>query len=83
MCIILQVNVFLGTLELHETAKHKGQFSLFNYLVLGHTKHNSVSGKNCQSATPEPFSTTRSISFREHQATASRVPGMDTGCGFC
>ncbi len=41
--IIFQVNALLWALELHESAKHKDHFALCYYLVLGHTKCNSVS----------------------------------------
>ncbi len=40
---------FLGncTLELQDSAKRKGRAALFNCLVLGHTKYNSVRRVNC------------------------------------
>jgi hypothetical protein len=36
--IIMQVNAVLETLDLTESAQRKGHFSLYNGLVLGHTK---------------------------------------------
>ncbi len=42
ICIIFQVTALLGTLELQDSAKRKGHFALFNFLVLGHTKYNCV-----------------------------------------
>jgi hypothetical protein len=40
--IIVQVNALLETLDLTESAQHKGHFSLYNCLILGHTKYNGV-----------------------------------------
>ena len=39
---ILQVNALLETLEWTDSAQRKGHFSLYNCLVLGHTKYNGV-----------------------------------------
>ncbi len=39
---ILKVTALLRTLEQKQLAKHKGHFALFNFLVLGHTKHSGV-----------------------------------------
>ena len=36
----------------------------------------------CLLVTLEPFLTTCETSFREHQATAGRVPATDAGCGL-
>jgi hypothetical protein len=40
--IILQVNALLETLDLTDSVQRKGRFSLYNSLVLGHTKYNGV-----------------------------------------
>ena len=45
--IILQVDALLKTLELHGSAQHKGHFSLFNCLVIGHTKYKGVQRVYC------------------------------------
>ncbi len=37
--LFLQVNALLRTLELQESAQRKGNFALFNCLVIGHTKY--------------------------------------------
>jgi hypothetical protein len=37
-----QVQALLGTLELQDSARGKSHFSLYNCLVLGHTKYNGV-----------------------------------------
>ncbi len=39
-----QVNALIQTLELQESAQRKGHFSLFNSLVLGHTKYRRTTG---------------------------------------
>jgi hypothetical protein len=40
--IVSQINALLGTLELQESAKHKGHFALFDGLGRVHTKYNDV-----------------------------------------
>jgi hypothetical protein len=42
-----QVTALLWMLELQDSAKYKGHFALFNCLVLGHTKYNSVQRVYC------------------------------------
>jgi hypothetical protein len=44
---MLQVDALLKPLELQESAQYKGQFALFNCLVLGHTKYNGVQRVYC------------------------------------
>ena len=53
--IIVQVNALLDTLELTDSALHKGQFSLYNYLVLGHTKYSGVQQVYCNPFSAKPF----------------------------
>ncbi len=43
--IIVKVNALLETLDLTESAQRKGHFSLYNCLILGHTKYNGVQGQ--------------------------------------
>ena len=45
--IILQVTALLATLELQDSARHKGHFALYNCLVLGHTKYSGVQRVYC------------------------------------
>ncbi len=47
--IMSQVTALLQTLELQESAQRKGHFSLFNCLVLGHTKYRGVQRVYCES----------------------------------
>jgi hypothetical protein len=42
--IMSQLNALLQTLDLQESAQRKGHFSLFNCLVLGHTKYRLLQG---------------------------------------
>jgi hypothetical protein len=48
-CDILQINALLETLDLTDSAQPegKGHFSLYNCLVLGHTKYNGVQWVDC------------------------------------
>jgi hypothetical protein len=48
--IILFVSFLLSTLELNESAWWKGQFALYNSLVLGHTKQKGVQRVRCFTA---------------------------------
>eukprot|EP00291_Cryptomonas_curvata_P005200 CAMPEP_0172182066 /NCGR_PEP_ID=MMETSP1050-20130122/18184_1 /TAXON_ID=233186 /ORGANISM="Cryptomonas curvata, Strain CCAP979/52" /LENGTH=88 /DNA_ID=CAMNT_0012855453 /DNA_START=102 /DNA_END=365 /DNA_ORIENTATION=+ len=45
--MIPSVTALLETLELQESAKHKGHFALFNCLVPGHTKYKGVQRVYC------------------------------------
>jgi hypothetical protein len=45
--IILQVNALLKILELQESAQRKGNFGLFNCLVIGHIKYKGVQRVYC------------------------------------
>ena len=53
--MILQVNSLLETLEWTDSAQHKGHFTLYNCLVLGHTKYNSVQLVYCNPFSAKPF----------------------------
>ncbi len=55
MVIILQVNNLLETLDLTDSAQRKGHYSLYNCLVLGHTKYNGVQWANCNRFPEKPF----------------------------
>ncbi len=39
---MFQVIALLETLELQDSAKRKGHFALYDFLVLGHTKYKGV-----------------------------------------
>ena len=53
--VIVQVNALLETLDLTESAQRKGHFSLYNCLVLGHTKYNGVQRVYCNPFPAKPF----------------------------
>ncbi len=53
--IILQVDALLKTLELQGSAQHKGHFSLFNCLVIEHTKYKGVQRVYCNPFPAKPF----------------------------
>jgi hypothetical protein len=53
--IILQINALLETLDLTDSAQGKGHFSLYNCLVLGHTKYNGVQWVDCNPFPAKPF----------------------------
>jgi hypothetical protein len=53
--VILQDNAFLWTFELQESAKRKGHFALYNFLVLDHTKHRGIQRVYCNLFPAKPF----------------------------
>jgi hypothetical protein len=53
--MILQVNALLETLELKYSAQRKGHFTLYNWLVLGHTKCNGVQRVYCNQFPAKPL----------------------------
>ncbi len=53
--IILEVDALLKTLELQGSAQRKGHFSLFNCLVIGHTKYKGVQRVYCNPFPAKPF----------------------------
>jgi hypothetical protein len=53
--IIVQVNALLETLDFTESAQRKGPISLYNCLVLGHTKYNGVQRLYCNPFPAKPF----------------------------
>jgi hypothetical protein len=75
---ILQVNALLETLDLTDSAQHKGHFSLYNCLVLGHTraKYNGhgVQRVYCNSFPAEPFYDIHCLDL-----VMIRPPGLDHG----
>jgi hypothetical protein len=73
-CIVSQVDALLKTLELQESAQHKGLFALFNCLVLGHTKYKGVQRVNCN-----PFP--RKMFYGSHRMdhVMIRPPGINNG----
>ena len=69
-----QVNALLQTLELQESAQRKGHFSLFNCLVLGHTKYRGVQRVYCN-----PFPTKMFYGSHRMDPVMIRPPGIDNG----
>ena len=53
--VILQVEAPLKTLELQESAQRKGNFALFNCLVIRHTKYKGVQRVYCNPFSAKPF----------------------------
>ena len=74
--IFLQVNALLDTLELTDSARHKGHFSLYNCLVLGHTKYNGVQRVYC---TGNPFPAKPFHGSHRLDLVMIRPPGIDNG----
>jgi hypothetical protein len=72
--IILQVDALLKTLELHGSAQHKGHFSLFNCLVIGHTKYKGVQRVYCN-----PFPAKTFHGSHRMDLVMIRPPGIDNG----
>jgi hypothetical protein len=72
--IIVQVNALLETLDLTESAQRKGHFSLYNCLILGHTKYNGVQRVYCNPFPAKPF-------YGSHRLdpVMIRPPGLDHG----
>ena len=61
MTQIYQVTALLETLELQESAKHKGHFALFNCLVLGHNKYKGVQRVYCNPFPSKMFTGSKSF----------------------
>ena len=72
--IIVQVNALLDTLELTDSAQRKGHFSLYNCLVLGHTKYNGVQRVYCNPFPAKPFHGSHRLDL-----VMIRPPGIDNG----
>ena len=72
--IIVQDNALLETLELTESAQRKGHFSLYNCLILGHTKYTGVQRVYCNPFPAKPF-------YGSHRLdpVMIRPPGLDHG----
>ena len=74
IAIIVQVNALLDTLELTDSAQRKGHFSLYNCLVLGHTKYNCVQRVYCNPFPAKPFHGSHRLDL-----VMIRPPGIDNG----
>ena len=72
--IIVQVNALLDTLELTVSALRKGHFSLYNCLVLGHTKYSGVQRVYCNPFPAKPFHGCHRL-----DPVMIRPPGIDDG----
>ncbi len=72
--IIVQVNALLEILDLTESAQRKCHFSLYNCLILGHTKYNGVQRVYCNPFPANPF-------YGSHllDPVMIRPPGLDHG----
>jgi hypothetical protein len=75
--IILQVNALLETLDLTDSAQRKGHFSLYNCLVLGHTKYNCVQRVYCNPFPVKPFYGSHRLESLD--LVMIRPPGLDHG----
>ncbi len=72
--IILQVDALRKTWEQHGSAQHKGHFSLFNCLVVGHTKYKGVQRVYCN-----PFPAKQFHGSHQLDLVMIRPPGIDNG----
>ena len=72
--MLLQVTALLQTLELQESAQRKGHFSLFNCLVLGHTKYKGVQRVYCN-----PFPKKMFYGSHRMDPVIIRPQGIDNG----
>ena len=72
--IIVQVNALLDTLELTDSGLCKGHFSLYNCLVLGHTKYSGVQLVYCNPFPAKPFHGSHQL-----DPVMIRPPGIDNG----
>jgi hypothetical protein len=69
-----QVNAILQTFQLQESAKRKGHFTLYNCLVLGHTKNKGVQRIYCNPFPAKPFYGSHRLDL-----VMLRPPGIDHG----
>ena len=53
--LCLQVTALLQTLQLQDSARHRGHFALYNCLVLGHSKYKGVQRIYCNPFPAKPF----------------------------
>ena len=72
--IIVQVNALLDTLEMTDSALRKGHFTLYNCLVLGHTKYSGVQRVYCNPFPSKPFHGCHRL-----DPVMIRPPGIDNG----
>ena len=73
---MFQVIALWETLELQDSAKHKGHFALYNCLVLGHTKYKGVQRVYCN-----PFPGKKFHGSHRLDLVMIRPTGIDNG-GF-
>jgi hypothetical protein len=74
MIIILSLKCILQTLQLQESAKRRGHFGLYNFLVLRHTKNKGVQRIYCNPFPAQPFYGSRRLDLG-----MIRPPGIDHG----
>jgi hypothetical protein len=53
--LFCQITALLQTLELQDSARHKGHFALHNCFVLGHTQYTGVQRIYCKPFPAKPF----------------------------
>ena len=70
----IQVNALLGTLELQQSAQHKGHFALYNCLVIGNTKYSGV-----QRVYSNPFPAKPFHGSHRMDLVMIRPPGSENG----
>jgi hypothetical protein len=77
---MFQVTALLWTLEFQQSAMSKGNFALYNCLVLGHTKYNGVQRVYCN---PFPAKVAAKPFYSCHRLdmVMIRQPGINNG-GF-
>ncbi len=63
ICIMVQVVALLATLELQDSAKHKGHFALYDCLVLGHTKYSGIPRVYCNPFLAKQFHGSHCMDF--------------------
>jgi hypothetical protein len=68
------MNILFFSLDLTESAARKGHFSLYNCLVLGHTKYNGV-----QRVYSNPFPVKPFYGSHRLEPVIIRPPGLDHG----
>ncbi len=76
--INVQVTALLETLEFQESASSKGHFALYNCLMLGHTKYNSVQRVYCNPFPAKPFHSSHCLDI-----VMIRQQGINNGMLLC
>jgi hypothetical protein len=72
--LLLQIDTLLKTLELQDSAQRKGNFALFNCLVIGNTKFKGVQRVYCNLFPAKPFYGSHGLDL-----VKIRPPGIDNG----